>query len=165
MTSLLIAPWDPFMSVAAEAAATLTGLVFVAVSINLRPILDIPGLTSLVAESLVQLLGAAFLALAVLIPQQSGVVLGIEVLLLVAALWLIQLTSQVAYLRADTGHPLQWAATRVLRTACASLPFLIAGVMLVRGSTTGMDWMTLGVFFSIIAGVSNAWVLLVEVAR
>jgi hypothetical protein len=41
---LQISDWQTYLAVQAGAAATLTGLVFVAVSINLARILSIPGL-------------------------------------------------------------------------------------------------------------------------
>ena len=160
-----VGDWLPFLSVSAGVAATLTGLVFVAVSINLRRILETPGLTSLVAESLVQLLGAVFAALLLLIPREPIRVLGIEVFALVVVLWVFQLWLQIAYLRVDTGHPLRWGLRRVLRTACACTPFLIASMLLIRGFPWALYWIVPGMFFSVVAGVANAWVLLVEVVR
>ena len=157
--------WLPFLSVSAEVAATLTGLVFVAVSINLKRILEIPGLTSLVAESLVQLLGAVFVALFLLIPYQTLRLLGGEMLGVVLVIWTFQLWLQIAYLRTDTGHPLRWGVRRMIRTACACTPFLIAAVLLLRSFSSAFFWVALGVLFSVIAGVANAWVLLVEVVR
>ena len=43
ITAPTINQWQPYLSVAAEAAATLTGLVFVAVSINLTRIVETLG--------------------------------------------------------------------------------------------------------------------------
>jgi hypothetical protein len=157
--------WEFYMSVAAEASATLTGLVFVAVSINLARIIEIPGLSGLAAESMARFLGVVFISLAALIPGQSLTTLGREVVFLDVALWLIQTQLQVAYFRSKTGHPWQWAARRVVRTFAACLPFLIGGVLMSLGGKAGAYWMTPGVFFSVIAGVANAWVLLVEVVR
>jgi hypothetical protein len=51
-----ISEWNTLLSVRAGAAATLTGLVFVAVSINLSKILTFPGLPGRAAESLLQFL-------------------------------------------------------------------------------------------------------------
>ena len=41
-----IAEWNTYLAVQAGAAATLTGLVFVAVSLNLNRIMSFPGLSS-----------------------------------------------------------------------------------------------------------------------
>jgi hypothetical protein len=54
--------------VQAEAAATLTGLVFVAVSINLAKIIAFPGLPSRAAESILQFLQVLFICTVALIP-------------------------------------------------------------------------------------------------
>ncbi len=165
ITAPTINLWQTYLSVAAEAAATLTGLVFVAVSINLARIVEIPGLPSLAVDSMSQLLGVVFIALASLVPGQRLPILGGEVLTVAVVLWLIQARLQIAYVRSDTGHPRQWATTRMLRTFAACLPFLIGGILMIRGSATGMYWFLPGVLLSIVAGVLNAWVLLVEVIR
>jgi hypothetical protein len=59
MGHVAIQDWHDYLL----AEATLTGLVFVAVSINLVQILTVPGLSSLAAKSLVQLLGAMFISM------------------------------------------------------------------------------------------------------
>ena len=58
MSTYDIAGWTGFLAAAAGVAATLTGLLFVAVSINLARILEFPGLPERAAETIVQLLGA-----------------------------------------------------------------------------------------------------------
>lgn len=58
----LIAEWSTFFAVQAGSAATLTGLVFVAVSVNVNRILSVSGLSSRAAESLLQLLGVFFIS-------------------------------------------------------------------------------------------------------
>jgi hypothetical protein len=73
-----IAGWAGFLAVVAGVAATLTGLIFVAVSINLARILEFPGLPERAAETIVQLLGAMIIALIGLVPGQSALVLGVE---------------------------------------------------------------------------------------
>jgi modulator of FtsH protease len=73
-----IAGWAGFLAVAAGVAATLTGLIFVAVSINLARILEFLGLPERTAETIVQLLGAMIISLIDLVPGQSAQVLGVE---------------------------------------------------------------------------------------
>jgi len=51
-----ISEWQTLVAVQAGAAATLTGLVFVAVSINLARILETPGLSGRAAESILHFL-------------------------------------------------------------------------------------------------------------
>src|ERR1700690_3718981 len=100
--------WNTYLSAQASAAATLTGLVFVAVSINLSRVLSIPGLTGRAAESIMQLFGVLIISTTALIPRQSLAVLGTEFLLLAGVLWLFQTVLQLPYLTPKTGHPRVW---------------------------------------------------------
>ncbi len=147
MDAASISAWSNYFSAMAEVAATLTGLVFVAVSINLSRILTIPGLPGRAAESILHLMGAVIIATTALIPQQQ------------------QRTPGSRYLRSKTGHPRQWAVTRIVQTQFATAPFLISGVLLLRLSPAGLYWLAPGFVFSLLAGVANAWVLLVEILR
>ena len=56
MSAAALAEWSTLLTVEAESAATLTGLVFVAVSINLDRIMEYPGLPGRAAESILQFL-------------------------------------------------------------------------------------------------------------
>jgi len=80
LDAVTIAGWSNYLSVLAGAAATLTGLVFVAVSINLSRVLSTPGLTGRAGESLIQLLGVVAISTTALIPQQGASALGTEIL-------------------------------------------------------------------------------------
>jgi hypothetical protein len=165
LDAISIAAWSNYLSVLAGAAATLTGLVFVAVSINLSRVLSVPGLTGRAAESLMQLFGVLIISTTALIPLQTPVALGAEILALGSALWLVQTVLQVRYVRSKTGHPRAWAATRMAQTQFASIPFCISGILLLRGSPAGLYWLAPGCIFSLVAGALNAWVLLVEILR
>lgn len=160
-----IAGWSNYLSVLAGVAATLTGLVFVAVSINLSRVLSIPGLTGRAAESMMQLFGVVVISTTALIPRQPQVPLGIEILVVGASLWLVQTALQVRYLRRKTGHPRRWAVTRIVQTQFANIPFCISGILLLCGSEAGLYWLAPGFILSLIAAVVSAWVLLVEILR
>jgi hypothetical protein len=163
--SISIADWGAYLSVQAEAAATLTGLVFVAVSINLSRVLSVTGLTGRAAESMVQLLGVVIVSTTALIPRQAPIVLGTEILVLGVVLWLFQTVLQIRYLTSKTGHPLTWGIVRIVQTQLSTVPFCIAGILLIRGSIVGLYWLAPGCMFSLAAGVANAWILLVEILR
>jgi hypothetical protein len=160
-----IAAWSNYLSVMAEVAATLTGLVFVAVSINLGRVLSIPGLTGRAAESMMQLFGVVVISTTALIPRQPQVARGIEILIVGSSLWLVQTVLQVRYLRSKTGHPRYWAVTRIVQTQLANIPLCISGTLLLCGSEAGLYWLAPGFILSLIAGVVSAWVLLVEILR
>jgi hypothetical protein len=77
----------------------------------------------------------------------------------------MQVIAHVRYERSRSGHPRLWLIIRVLQTQLASFPFFIAGIGLLTGSQAGPYWLVPGFVFSFMAGVANAWVLLVEVVR
>lgn len=147
------------------AAATLTGLVFVAVSINLSHVMEVPGLPGRAAESLVQFLQVFFVSTAALIPRQPVAALAIEILSIVVVSWALQAGAQIRYARSRTGHPWSWLVTRVIMTQLATAPFIVSAVLLLHGDSFGLYWLVPGFVFSFIAGVSSAWVLLVEILR
>ncbi len=165
MSTTSIAEWSSYLGVQAEVAATLTGLVFIAVSINISRVLTVPGLAGRAVETILLLLGTVVLATDALIPGQSVGALGIETLAIAALLWVLQSALQIAYIMRRAGHPKLWLIVRLVQTHLASVPFLVAGVLLWQGSSTGLYWLAPGFVFSLIAGVLNAWILLVEILR
>jgi hypothetical protein len=74
--------WHDMFVAVAGAAAALTGLIFVAVSINLAQVLKYRSLPPRAAETLSILIGLLVLSVFVLIPGQSLTALGIEMLAL-----------------------------------------------------------------------------------
>ncbi len=160
-----LSEWQTLFALQAGAAATLTGLVFVAVSINLARILAFPGLPSRAAESIIQFLQVFFVCTGVLIPGQPPVVVAVEVIAIALLSWVIQIVGIVRYARARVGHPRLWLIIRIVQTQLASTPLLVAGICLLLDYPAGPYWLVAGFAFSFVAGVANAWVLLVEVAR
>jgi hypothetical protein len=165
MSSLYVGDWSNFLIAEAAAAATLTGLVFVSVSINLPRILSFPGLPGRAAESLWQLFGALIVSTTMLIPGQPISAIGWELLVIGTALWVAQLTLQIRNIRANPDHPRSWFVLRMLLSQLATLPFCVAGLSVLTGFPGGFYWMVPGFIFSFVAGVTSAWVLLVEILR
>jgi hypothetical protein len=162
-----IAGWSGFLAVAAEVTATLTGLIFVAVSINLARIVEFPGLPERAAETIVQLLGALIISLIALVPGQSALLVGVELAVGGAILWILQTRLQLRSFRklrsseASDRRPIITIALAQL----AAVPFVLAGITLALGTLGGLYWLVPGLIFSMIIGVATAWVLLVEILR
>jgi MFS-type transporter involved in bile tolerance (Atg22 family) len=97
----LPAQWSSFLSAEVGASAALTGLIFVAVSINLTRILAYPHLTPRVAKALVTLVGIQFAASLCLVPGQSQVLLGSELMLLGTSVWITITVTQRAHSRGN----------------------------------------------------------------
>jgi modulator of FtsH protease len=160
-----LAEWQTFFAVQAGAAATLTGLVFVAVSINLSRIMEVRGLPGRAAESLLQLLQVFFVSGAALVPGQSFAALAGEVLAISVVSWLIQTIAQVRYARSRVGQPRLWLLSRTVMSQVSTIPFGVAGILLALRNPGGLYWLVPGIAFSFVGGVTSAWVLLVEILR
>jgi hypothetical protein len=162
--------WHDFFLAQAAATATLTGLVFVGVSINLRKILSDPrsGLAGRAAESLILLVAVLTVSVLVLVPGQGAGLPGAEVLVVGLAAWGWIVAIQLPRLRdwrvmrADLRVPL---VLRVVLGQVATLTLVIAGVAVFWVGRGGLYWLVAGTVFSILAALADAWVLLVEINR
>lgn len=153
------------LAVEAGAAATLTGLVFVALSVNLPKIMVFPGLPGRAAESILQFLEVFLIATVALIPRQSDRALALEFLSIGSILWVAQVAGQIHYLRNRSGHPWSWFLYRATLGQIATVPFCVAGIALLLDSPGALYWLVPGFVFSFLAGGLSAWVLLVEIQR
>lgn len=156
--------WHDFAAGLASAAAALAGLLFVAVSINLRAIVEHPYVPGRAGHALVLLATPVFLSLLLLIPQ-SAAPLAAELIVVAAVvgpvlLWL----ARPAHRPVDT--PVAgWAAGVVAPAVALTLGIAVAGVGLVTTSLGGLYWLAAAVVLALASGLFNAWVLLVEIVR
>jgi hypothetical protein len=156
--------WENFFVAEVGASAALTGLLFVAVSINLSRILSFPQLPGRAGETVIVLLGVLSVATLGLVPGQSRRELGAEVLCVAVVTWAAPVIMQLR-LRARPGDPRHWMATRVVAHELASLPLVACGASLLAGRGGGLYWFVPAVILAFVVGSANAWVLLVEIQR
>jgi hypothetical protein len=156
-----IESWTVFLSVAAGVAATLTGLIFVAVSINLSRILEVPRIANRAAESILQMFGALLISMCALVPGLSSLVLGVEVALIGLMLWMLVTILQYRSFAREFPRPF----ISIALAQIATILFCFAGISMATGTLGGLYWLAPGIILSMTAGVSNAWVLLVEILR
>jgi hypothetical protein len=162
--------WHDFFLAQAGAAGVLTGLVFVGVSINLEKILADPhsGLPGRAAEALILLVAVLTASTLQLVPGQSTALIGVEVLAVGLAAWgwivAIQLR-RLGYWRTMRPDLRRAFVVRVALGQLATLPLVIAGVAVLTVGLGGLYWLVAGTVFSILAALSEAWVLLVEINR
>jgi hypothetical protein len=159
------AGWENFFVAEVGAAAALSGLIFVAVSINLNRILTIPHLPERAGETLILLMGVLTIASFGLVPGQTGLLLGPELasMGLLVSIASIRLQRRVAASPSPDG--VRWLRLRIITTQASSLPFVIAGVGLFFGYDRAIGWVVPGTVASFGASMLNAWVLLVEIQR
>lgn len=114
---------------------------------------------------MLQFLQVFFVPSAILIPRQSLLTAGCEIFFVTAFGWLGQLVSLIGYARMRSGHPAKWLAQRILTAHIASIPLFTASVMLMLGNSAGIFVIMGGFFFSFVAGIIGAWILLIEILR
>ena len=164
MTAYQPGQWHDMFVAMAGAAAALTGLIFVAVSINLERVLKFPALPPRAAETLSILVGLLVLSVFVLVPGQSLTALGAEILVLGVVMGTVLLTKRLRLPRA-AGQPRTWTVTPVVVILAATLPMAAAGIsVLVRGGG-GLYWLVAALILGFAGSVLNAWILLVEIHR
>jgi hypothetical protein len=165
MTAYDAHEWVEFGVAIAGAAAVLTGLVFVAVSINLEKVLEVHGLPGRAGESIVMFAGVLILSFSLLMPGQSRVAVGVELLVGGAVLAALLILIALPGLNRPTRQPLSWRITRIVVALVASVPVVVAGASLLAEEGGGLYWLAAAFALSFMAGIANAWVLLVEVVR
>jgi hypothetical protein len=164
MNAYATAPWQNFFIAEVGAAAALTGLLFVAVSINLKQILSFPKLPARAAETLSLLLLVVAVSSLALAPQASEA-LGIEVISCAGLMSLAVLRVQLRHGPDDPADPAWWFASRIANVQLPALLFLAGGITLTVRHGYGLYFMLAGTLTAFLGAVYNAWVLLVEIIR
>jgi hypothetical protein len=158
------AEWSDLFVASAGASAALTGLLFVAVSINIERILAFEGLPERAVETLALLLGVVVVSVVGLIPGQTRTVLGVELL----GVGLVVTAAVARLLRTSRPSPEEPAGRLILRVvlvASGTIPFVVGGASLWAEAGGGLYWVAAGIIFALVGSVANAWVLLVEILR
>jgi hypothetical protein len=103
-----------------------------------------------------------------LVPGQGQVMVGAEVLVMGLATWGCVVTIQLIRLRSwGTMRPdlRQAFVLRVALAQIATLPSVVAGIIVLVGGLEGLYWLVAGMVLSTLVALFEAWVLLVEINR
>jgi hypothetical protein len=137
------------------------------VSINLQRILSLPRIPARAALSLVLLATPVFFGVVILIPGQPRWALGGELFVIAAVIG--PLLGRLADpLHRIAEQPLwSWLISNILPALVLSVGALLAGVSLVADlpALGGLYWIPVGTVLGLFGGLTNAWVLLVEIMR
>ena len=155
--------WTNFFVAMAGATAALSGLLIVAMSVNIRQLLASPSLPARAGAAISAVAGALVASCLMLVPAQPRWAFGIEVLASAAVLWLIW-RAVPAEVRADP-QPNRPAATRYGVPAVAPALFTVSGVLLIVSLDAGYGVLAAACLIAIAAGLLFAWIALVEVLR
>ena len=166
MTEHFAQDWTDFFVTASGAAAALAGLVIVAMSVNINQILKYSHLPARAGATIGTLVLILISCMAGLI-NQSMTAFGLEILVFGICGWLLQLWSvrRALVIGMEYGRPWHEAGLEIAMGQVQTLPFVIAGFLLLRGNSHGLGWMAAGVLAIFIFSILNAWVLLVEILR
>jgi modulator of FtsH protease len=158
--------WTNFFVAAAGASASLAGLVFVALSVNINRIIQVPHLPARAGATIATLILILVCSMAVLIPQPPWV-LGIEILVFSICGWLLKARSAYRAIadRARTKRPVWESVSETLLGQIQVLPFIAGAVLLIRDDASGFYWVAGGIIAVFVFSVFNGWVLLVEILR
>jgi hypothetical protein len=160
-----LAKWSTFATVAGGAAAGLTGLLFVAVSIRTDVIAKSQELRNRAAQTLALFFTVLVIAILLSIPDQSFRLLGVELIALAlitgVGLSVLGRRARGAQDPADaTGHAVASILNAVAPNDTTSILLGIAGLLLVFGVHAGLDVLVLPVLVALAGGVASAWLLL-----
>ena len=159
--------WRDFFTTAAEVAGTLSGLIMVALSVNIQRILQVKHLPSRAFAAITSLLLVLVTGMAALIPDQRMAAFGAEVLAVSLVGWFSALWAARQSLDWSSSQRRSKAQTAlgIVLGQAATLPFVVGAGFILGGLRDGLDWIAGGVVFGFILSVLNAWVLLVEILR
>ena len=160
-----MAPWETFFAAQLAAAATLAGLLFVGVSLNLAKILANASLPGRALSGFYLLLTNVIIASLMLVPEQPRTAFGLEILLAGLALWgMITRLDVVAIRRSETEYR-RYFVRHFFLFQMAVIPYLVGGVLVLAGVSGGLYWVAASMVLSLFVASSEAWVLLVEINR
>jgi hypothetical protein len=165
MQTVAIGDWTGFFTAQLGAAATLGGLVFVGLSLNLTKILSFPALPNRALLALGVLLAILVVSSFILIPGQSTELMGFEIL---ATGLLATAVATLIEVRTLRSTPLQNQGkfiSNMIFLGFALVPYVVGGALMLGGSLKGLYWIAAAVIVSFIKVIGDAWVLLVEINR
>ncbi|THD58075.1 hypothetical protein [Phenylobacterium sp.] len=157
--------WENFFMAQVGASASLAGLVFVGVSLNLNKIVSSGYLPNRAQEALLVLLMNLVLSLLFLVPGQTPASFGGQVLCGGLFTWGVIIWLHVdSFRRMDAAFRRRALTAAILGQVMAALITASGGELLLRGAP-GVYWLVPGMLLTYFVALANAWVLAVEINR
>jgi hypothetical protein len=165
MSGYVTTPWSDFAVAVVGAAAALTGLLFVAVSVNIERILAAATLTGRSGSTLILFVIPLVVGIVVLVPDQRPTALGIEIIAAgVAAgaglLWINRPAN-----RGPAEPRSSWLLLRFGTSIFISACLMVSGVSVLVGAGGALYWIAPAVVAAFLGGLMTVWILLVEIRR
>jgi hypothetical protein len=161
----LTGPWTDFSVAVVGASAALTGLLFVAVSINIDQILAIAALAGRALSTMILFVVPLVVGVLVLVPGQSATALGLELIATgaVAGGGLLRINRPAN--RGELEPRSSWLLIRLVPSVTITVFLTLAGTGLIARAGGGLYWVAPAIVVAFVGGLATVWVLLVEVRR
>jgi hypothetical protein len=157
--------WFEFAVAMVGAAAVLSGLLFVAMSINIERIMEIVTLPTRAAGTLVLFVIPLLIGTWILVPEQSSTMLGVELVAtgLLGGGLLLRLNRPSRRAEQETWGA--WLLGSYVPSVVVALLTVLGGITLIAERGGGLYWVAPGVVIALLTGLAGAWVMLVEILR
>jgi len=153
--------WTNFAVITGSAAGALTGLLFVAVSLNRERIAGHPGLRGQAGQTLVLFMLPLLLSILLVLPGSSAAALGIGLVVLAVVATVV--LTLIGGGRKPVGEASEDRLARLLDRASPNLIvlvfMLVAGCLELAGDD-GLYWLAASSVLALVGGVVNAWLFL-----
>ncbi len=161
----MLESWDSFFVAETAAAAALLGLLFVAISINLKQVIETGGLTDRALSALLLLLAILILGLLLAMPDQPLWIIGCETIAVCIVTGIIGTVLGLRGLHA--AEKLYWRNFfwNVVSFLGVLVVVAIGGVLMFTGGEAGFYWIGVGMCLALIKAVSEGWIFLIEINR
>ena len=157
--------WDDFFLAQAGASASLAGLLFVGISLNMKRIIAVPALPNVALRALGLFATVFVVSSVMLVPGQTNLAVGIELLVAVAgsSFVITWLTYQV--LRLSEVQYLRGSQAGLVAILTVSGVYLGGALFILDGLGTGVYLLVGPAIASILLALMDSWVLLIEINR
>jgi hypothetical protein len=157
--------WTDFFVAEVGASASLAGLIFVGLSINISRIISIKRLPGRAIQALLLLTTILVVALLYLIPGQSAEAIGVELIVVGGVAWVVNTQIDLKnYAATDQKFRRSYLGVAALDQICLIF-YLISGIAILAIGGSGFYFLVPATIVSFLKAMIDAWVLLVEINR
>ncbi len=157
--------WSAAFAAIANASAALTGLLFVALSINLSHVIKGQGLVARAVEVLLLLAAALIISTLLLMPGQPIESTAIEILSVAVLAFALLVYIHVRAPRRALRVSGRQFAMRVVGSQSGPVLLIVGATSLLAQNGGGLYWVVPALLAAMVAAIVGAWVLLVEIVR
>ncbi len=157
--------WETFFAAQVGAAATLAGLVFVGVSINLSKIVQSGHLPNRALEAIAILTLNLLVGLVCLVPAQPALALGLEITGGGLTAWALLTRLHLQTARRIEREFRRQGLLAALQGQLYAFAICAAGAVIAWKGPVGADVLTPALLFGFYVALLNAWVLTIEINR